>query len=196
MSKTLLTIVAISTMLFTACKQASSTSAPAITNETSIANEASIFTETPEQEEFSNATTSSTPEEVIGDKKVKPYTPTKDSPIRKAILDAVRPNANKDIGNSNFKFLVNKLETNNEVAYFSGEFGTANGAKLDATTITGELKQVIDNVGFRNNVYAYLLFQNNQWVVKDYFSGCTDVCFQEIICKLPRNFINYSNTCN
>lgn len=102
------------------------------------------------------------------------YTPEKDSPERKAILDALRVPVEKKL-NQKVVFSITDLKVQGAWAFLGGAPQSAGGGRPN---YKGTVYQsAIDNGFFDNNIFAVLKKTAGKWKVVKYQIGCTDVCY-------------------
>ena len=104
----------------------------------------------------------------------KVYTPKKDSPERKAILNALRVPVQKEL-KQKIQFAVNDFNVSGNWAFIGGEPQNMKGEKPNykGTVYEEDVKEGL----FDDNFFALLKKTGKKWKVVTYALGCTDVCF-------------------
>lgn len=99
-------------------------------------------------------------------------TPQPGSPVRKAILDAVRLPAQEAFG-APVEFIVERLKLSGTVAFVSAEGQRPGGAAIDLSDIP--LVRDGDENVFSSRVEAFLRLSNGQWEVTAHAIDPTDI---------------------
>lgn len=101
-------------------------------------------------------------------------TPSKGSPVRKAVLDALRIPVERE--------LKQKVVFSVDTMKVQGAWAFANGSPLNTNNETPNYRgtryqEAIDSEAFDNNFQALLKKTGSKWKVVTYAIGCTDVCW-------------------
>lgn len=101
-----------------------------------------------------------------------PYTPEKNSPERKAILDVLRVPVERDL-KQKIVFVTDDFKVQGNWTFVSGRPTTPSGGRpsLKGTAWDGSEDM------FDNNFFGLLRKRNGKWRVVAYALGCTDVCY-------------------
>ena len=102
------------------------------------------------------------------------HTPEKDSPERKAILDALRVPVEKAL-KQKIQFSIETFNVQGNAAFLSGAPQTPNGKKPNYQGTP--YQTAVESDAFDNNIFALLKKTAGKWKVVKYAIGCTDVCF-------------------
>lgn len=102
------------------------------------------------------------------------YTPAKNAPERRAILDALRAPVEKQL-KQKIIFNVEHFKIQGNWAFVGGEPQNASGGKPDYRNTP--YREAIDAGAFDNNFFALLRKSGSKWRVVTYAVGCTDVCY-------------------
>jgi hypothetical protein len=102
------------------------------------------------------------------------YTPAKDSPERKAVLDALRVPVERDLKKKT-TFAIDHFKIQGSWAFLYGKPRKADGSRMD---YRGTKYQAAVNEGmFDDNFFALLRKTGGKWKVATFAIGCTDVCY-------------------
>ena len=102
------------------------------------------------------------------------YTPDKESPERKAILDALRVPVERDL-KQKIVFVSDKFNVQGNWAFVSGEPTKPDGSEPDLKGTEWEGAEDL----FDHNFFGLLRKTGGRWKVVKYALGCTDVCYGE-----------------
>jgi hypothetical protein len=105
-----------------------------------------------------------------------PYTPSKGSAERKALMDALRVPVEKEL-KQKVVFVASNLKCQNGWGFFSGKAQRPNGSPVDYSR-TAYAEQIEMDM-FEDNLFAVLKKNGDSWKVVEYAIGCTDVCYEE-----------------
>jgi hypothetical protein len=100
------------------------------------------------------------------------YTPEKNSPERKAILDVLRVPVEKDL-KQKIVFVADDFKVQGTWAFVSGRPTTPSGAR---PILKGTAWEDAEDM-FDDNFFGLLRKRNRKWRVVAYALGCTDVCY-------------------
>lgn len=105
------------------------------------------------------------------------YSPDKQSPERKAILDALRVPVEREL-KQKIVFVVENMNVSGNWAFVGGgNLQSADGGEPDfSRTQYAEAKR---DGFFDNNYFAILKETAGKWRVTHYQIGCTDVCYAD-----------------
>jgi hypothetical protein len=101
-----------------------------------------------------------------------PYTPEKNSPERKAMLDALRIPVERDL-KQKIVFVTEDFKVQGTWAFVSGRPTKPNGEQPNLKGTAWEEAQD----AFDDNFFGLLRKRNGKWRVVAYALGCTDVCY-------------------
>ena len=99
-------------------------------------------------------------------------TPAKNSPVRKALLDALRPAIEAKIG-PNVEFVVSNMRVGNGWAFVQAEPQRRGGRRIDGRSYFPNDWENMDGL----TVTAILKFQNRRWNLVDHAIGATDAWY-------------------
>lgn len=102
------------------------------------------------------------------------FTPEKNSPERKAILDALREPVAKEL-KQDVSFIADKLKVQGDWAFIAGKARNAKGGEPD-WKIT-KYRELIESGDFEDNLFALLKKTDGKWSVVKYMMSCLDVCY-------------------
>ena len=115
-------------------------------------------------------------QKVVYDAPIVDITNDKDAPDRKQILDAIRPEVEKELKQP-VKIRVRGLSLMGNFAFLNGVAKNAKGQSIDyASTVYA--RQVKEGF-FDDNLFAICKKENGNWKCLQYYIGCTDACFWE-----------------
>ena len=119
------------------------------------------------------------------------YTPSKDSPERKAILNALRIPVEKEL-KQKIVFSVEHFKISDRWAFVSGSPQSASGGKPNYKG-TPYQKAIAADM-FDNNFFALLKKTGGHWRVVTRAIGCTDVCYATWWkdFKAPKSIFHYT----
>jgi hypothetical protein len=103
-----------------------------------------------------------------------PYTPEKNSPERKAILDALRIPVERDL-KQKIVFVTDNFKVQGNWTFVSGRPTTPSGGRPNLKGTAWEDAQDM----FDDNFFGLLRKRNGKWRVVAYALGCTDVCYTD-----------------
>lgn len=101
-----------------------------------------------------------------------PYTPEKNSPERKAMLDVLRVPVERDL-KQKIVFVTEDFKVQGTWAFVSGRPTKPNG---DRPELKGTAWEEAEDA-FDDNFFGLLRKRNGKWRVVAYALGCTDVCY-------------------
>lgn len=109
----------------------------------------------------------------------RPVTPGPGSPLRKAVVDALRPVVGKELGKKpgGIVFRIEHLKVQNGWAFLRGTPLRANGKRMDYRGTRYE--QALREGMFDDGVVALLRRQNGRWRVIASVIGATDVPYED-----------------
>jgi hypothetical protein len=112
------------------------------------------------------------------DPSTKPHHPTNGTTERKAILDAMRPDVENDIG-PKVVFEVNAINVKDGFAFVDAIPRRPSGAKIDysKTGYRELIKEEHFDGGNDANIYALLKQKDGRWRLLTYVIGPTDVAY-------------------
>jgi hypothetical protein len=97
-------------------------------------------------------------------------------PLRRPLLDTLRPAIQRDLGGQAVQFMVHRLRVQGDWAFYAGTIQQPNGRPIDfgKTRYAGALENgVFDGPG----TYALLRRQGGRWRVVTFVIGPTDVAY-------------------
>lgn len=103
------------------------------------------------------------------------YEPARGSAERRALMDAIRPNAESVLG-APVEFVVGTLRVSGDVAFAMLRAQRPGGAAIDIRTTPVFAQGLYDpEGGDPRDIEALFVRQGNRWVVADWGSASTDV---------------------
>ena len=104
------------------------------------------------------------------------HSPERNSPERKAILDALRVPVEKEL-KQKIVFVVQHLNVSGTWAFVGGDPQSPSGGRPDYRRTS--YQRAVDSDMFDNNFFAVLRKKAGRWKVVHYDIGCTDVCYAD-----------------
>ena len=104
------------------------------------------------------------------------YTPEKGSPVRKAILDALRIPVEREL-NQNIVFAAENFNVSGSWAFLGGDPQSPGGGSPDYRGTP--YQEAKDADMFDSNFFALLKKTGGKWKVVHYAIGCTGVCYAD-----------------
>lgn len=98
--------------------------------------------------------------------------PPPGSPLRKAVLDAMRVRTEQDLGPP-IQYLIKGMNVEGNIAFVAAEPQRMNGQKIDWRRFP--FYQTMEAGGMSDEVAALLRFEGGAWRVEEYAFGFTDV---------------------
>jgi hypothetical protein len=102
------------------------------------------------------------------------YTPEKNSPERKAILDVLRVPVERDL-KQKIVFVADNFKVQGSWTFVSGRPTTPSGGQPNLKGTAWEDAEDL----FDDNFFGLLRKRNGKWRVVAYALGCTDVCYSD-----------------
>lgn len=102
--------------------------------------------------------------------------PPAGSPLRKAVLDAMRPYTERDLGPP-IQYVIKGMNVEGNIAFVSATPQRLNGQKIDWRRFP--FHRTMQAGGMSDEVAALLRFENGVWRVKEYEFGFTDVVWMD-----------------
>ena len=106
----------------------------------------------------------------------RPTTPPTGSPLRKAILDGLRPTIQKDLGGISVQFVVKKLSVLNGWAFLNGEVQKKGGGKINFLRTKYAEAQRSDAFD-GPSIFALVRQRGKTWKCVAFAIGPTDVAY-------------------
>ncbi len=106
----------------------------------------------------------------------KPTAPPPGSPLRKAILEGLRPTIQKDLGGMAVQFVVKKLSVLNGWAFLEGEVQKKGGGKIDFLK-TRYAEDVRSEAFDGPTLFALVRQRGKSWKCVAFAIGPTDVAY-------------------
>ena len=119
------------------------------------------------------------------------YTPEKDSPERKSILNALRVPVERQL-KQRIVFVADNFKVQGTWAFVSGTPQSPAGGEPDYRGTP--YREQKDQGAFDNNFFALLRKTRGEWRVVKYAIGCTDVCYLDwwSIHKAPKGLFPHT----
>jgi hypothetical protein len=119
------------------------------------------------------------------------YTPGRGDPDRKAIMDAIRPHAERDLGPP-VEFVIYELNVSGAYAFMSGEAQRKGGAAIDRRKTPYAKRYGSDGLEMWDccHVEAVLQKQGNGWRVLETHVGSSDAWYAAWCSRVPPRLIS------
>jgi hypothetical protein len=119
------------------------------------------------------------------------YSPTRSDPERKAILDAIRPHAERDLGPP-VEFVIYELNVSGAFAFMSGNAQRQGGKAINPRTTPYAKRYGLDELEMWDccHVEAVLQKSGNGWRVLETHVGSSDAWFAGWCDRVPKRLIS------
>ncbi len=172
--KFLLSTLSVATLAltFSACNNTAANNNSAANNAVNKSNTATVVNTN--QTAANNAAPVSNTVANSARSKTETFSPTKDSPERAAIMDALRVPVGKEL-KQEVVFTVDKLKVQGDWAFLVGQPKNKDGGEPNWKLT--EYQKFIDNGDFEEGISALLKNTGGKWEVVKYLMNCHDVCY-------------------